>query len=141
MTIQKLIMDTDTLHHKNEIMKSLIAMIVFSILGALLIPISLHYQLERPWLYVNPSYYKNPDLSWITSVWASILGIHGTLAALSITFLGMLAGQASISSAKHFAPVCRLIILRKNKFLSFSTEAISGLIAGIFLLSIGSGVI
>ncbi|HEN3542574.1 TPA: hypothetical protein U5E01_003783 [Yersinia enterocolitica] len=141
MTMKKYAIDTDTIRLNDEIKKSLIFMAIFSILGAALIPLNAYYHFSFPWLYVSPAYFKEPDLSWITSVWSSILGIHGTLAALSITFLGMLVGQASVSSDKHFAPFCRLIILRKNDFLRFSTEAICGLITGIILLTIGGGVI
>ncbi|MCE9939479.1 rhoptry family protein [Serratia liquefaciens] len=110
-------------------------------IGALLIIVCKSLTLPHPWLYLNPAYTNNNSLSWTYSVWASVLGIHGTIAALSITFMSMFVTQVATSTENSFESVCRVLLLRKNNFLKFSIDAICGLIIGLLFLVIGGGII
>lgn len=126
---------------KNENNRPFISMFLICMIGSFLIVANYIFNLPMPWLYVNPSYMNIQQFNWISGTWASVLGIHGTIAALSITFMGMFISQVSLSSPKYFEPICRVLILRENKLLQFSLEAICGLLSGIYLLVIGGGLI
>lgn len=93
------------------------------------------------YLFLTPSYLKDNDLDWTTSVWAGVLGIHGTIAALSITFMGMFVSQVSNYSESGFEDICKSLLLRRSYFLSFSLNSIFSLFSGVILLAIGGGVI
>lgn len=93
------------------------------------------------YLFVSPSFYNNPILGWTSSVWSGVLGIHGTIAALSITFMGMLVEQASKSSEYGFESLSKVLLLRNYQFLDFSIQSVCSLLCGVFLLLIGSGLI
>ena len=93
------------------------------------------------YLFVSPSFYNNPILGWTSSVWSGVLGIHGTIAALSITFMGMLVEQASKSSEYGFESLSKVLLLRSYRFLDFSIQSVCSLLCGVFLLLIGSGLI
>ncbi|WP_438334692.1 hypothetical protein [Edwardsiella tarda] len=121
-----------------EFKRSIFIMIAFISFGLLLIFYVRIFNPEYSWLYVNTN---EPKLNWIYSVWPAILGIHGTIAALSITFMGMFINQVSDNSSKHFESICRYLTLKNNNFLQFSTDAIFGLCTGIFLLVVGGGLI
>ncbi|HAT5006052.1 TPA: hypothetical protein I9749_004799, partial [Serratia marcescens] len=107
------------------------------ILGLSLILLAKTLEFPYQWLYTTPSYINNSPLSWISSSWASVLGIHGTIAALSITFMGMFVSQVASSVENSFESVCRIILLRKKNFLNFSMDAVCGLILGVFFMVIG----
>ncbi len=111
------------------------------ILGLSLILLAKTLEFPYQWLYTTPSYINNSPLSWISSSWASVLGIHGTIAALSITFMGMFVSQVASSVENSFESVCRIILLRKKNFLNFSMDAVCGLILGVFFMVIGGGLI
>ncbi len=93
------------------------------------------------YLFISPSYSNDVSLSWTTSVWASVLGIHGTIAALSITFMGMFVAQVSSYAEYGFEDICKSILLRETNFLSFSMNSILSLLSGIVLISCGGGMI
>ncbi|EKP3493950.1 hypothetical protein P3I01_003155 [Escherichia coli] len=93
------------------------------------------------YLLVTPSFLNNSPLNWTTSVWAGVLGIHGTIAALSITFMGMFVSQVSNYSEHGFENICKSMLLRKTSFLKFSLNSIFSLLSGIVLLSCGGGMI
>ncbi|HCT9110972.1 TPA: hypothetical protein OUB84_000996 [Morganella morganii] len=93
------------------------------------------------YLFITPSYLSNSDLNWTTTVWVGILGIHGTIAALSITFMGMFVSQVSQYSKPGFEDICKSLLLRKSHFLKFSLNSIFSLLSGIILLSFGGGLI
>lgn len=99
------------------------------------------FNLPYKFLFISPSIYNNTDFNWTTSVWGSVLGIHGTIAALSITFMSMFVGQVSSYSEYGFESISKILILRDNKFLDFSMESICSLICGVLLLTIGCGFI
>ncbi|MCM6166007.1 hypothetical protein M4B56_18480 [Klebsiella pneumoniae] len=93
------------------------------------------------YLLISPSFYNNSYLSWTTGVWGSFLGIHGTIAALSITFMGMFVDQVSKTSEHGFESLSKVLLLREYDFLGFSVQSVCSLLCGIFLLLIGSGLI
>lgn len=93
------------------------------------------------YLLISPSFYNNSYLNWITGVWGSFLGIHGTIAALSITFMGMFVDQVSKTSEHGFEPLSKVLLLREYDFLGFSVQSVCSLLCGVFLLLIGSGLI
>lgn len=99
------------------------------------------FSLPYKFLFISPSIYNNTDFNWTTSVWGSVLGIHGTIAALSITFMSMFVGQVSSYSEHGFESISKILLLRDNKFLDFSMESICSLICGVLLLTIGCGFI
>ncbi|HGM5105827.1 hypothetical protein QZP91_09095 [Serratia marcescens] len=131
----------DSFEFKANTKKTIISNFIILLLGAVLIIVAKNFELPYPWLYTNPSYIDYASLSWISGVWVSILGIHGTIAALSITFMGMFVSQVASSTENSFESVCRVLLLRKEDFLKFSMDAICGLIIGIFYISIGGGLI
>ncbi len=93
------------------------------------------------YLLISPSFYNNSYLSWTTGVWGSFLGIHGTITALSITFMGMFVDQVSKTSEHGFESLSKVLLLREYDFLGFSVQSVCSLLCGIFLLLIGSGLI
>ncbi|HAY0634716.1 TPA: hypothetical protein JS389_004675 [Serratia marcescens] len=119
----------------------IITTVLICTIGAILIIVGKAFSLPHPWLYINSAYTIDVNLSWTYSVWASVLGIHGTIAALSITFMGMFVTQVATSTENSFESVCRVLLLRKNNFLKFSIDAICGLIIGLLFLVIGGGII
>ena len=93
------------------------------------------------YLFVSPSYVNDTSLNWTTSVWVGVLGIHGTIAALSITFMGMFVNQVSNYSDSGFEDICKSLILSRSNFLSFSLNSIFSLLTGVVLLAFGGGMI
>ncbi|MBJ8370125.1 hypothetical protein [Citrobacter cronae] len=93
------------------------------------------------WLFISPLYVEKTELSWIPGSWGTILSIHGTIAALSIAFMGMFVQQVTEASNKDFVNIARQLVLREYKFYSFSLDAICGLIMGVFFLVVGGGVV
>jgi hypothetical protein len=93
------------------------------------------------YLLISPSFYNNSYLNWFTGVWGSFLGIHGTIAALSITFMGMFVDQVSKTSEHGFESLSKVLLLREYNFLGFSVQSVCSLLCGVFLLLIGSGLI
>lgn len=93
------------------------------------------------WLYISPSYLDKTNLTWINASWGTVLSIHGTIAALSITFMGMFVQQVAEASNKDFINISRQLVLREYKFYQFSVDAICGLLFGIFFMVVGGGVI
>lgn len=93
------------------------------------------------YLFVSPSYVNDTSLTWTTSVWAGVLGIHGTIAALSITFMGMFVNQVSSYSESGFEDICKSLLLSRSNFLSFSLNSILSLLTGVILLASGGGMI
>lgn len=93
------------------------------------------------YFFLTPSYLNETKYNWTTGVWAGVLGIHGTIAALSITFMGMFVSQVSNYSESGFENICKSVLLRRSKFLSFSLNSIFSLLTGIVLLAFGGGVI
>lgn len=126
---------------RSSVYVAIITMLFFSVGGAFLTILGKEFPKNYQWLFINPSYTNNEKAGWIIGVWSSVLGIHGTIAALSITFMSMFATEASTSSKKRFESITRKFIFTKYKFLNFSMDAICGLLTGIFLLSIGGGAI
>lgn len=112
--------------------------LIFLILGIAAIAFNHYYKSPYPWVFVNTN---EKGLSWIYSAWAAILGVHGTIAALSITFMGMFVNQASDIPNKYFEKICRSLILKNNNFLAFGMDATLGLLTGVVLFVIGGGVI
>ncbi|UYB56724.1 hypothetical protein N6B35_26285 [Klebsiella michiganensis] len=119
--------------------------ILFYILVSFIVLSGLYWErffdLPYKYLFVSPSFYNYASLNWIGSVWGSILGIHGTIAALSITFMSMFVGQVSTSSEYGFEPISKELLLRQYKFLDFSIQSVCSLLCGVFLLLVGSGVL
>ncbi|EQA9810897.1 hypothetical protein ACX94P_001284 [Klebsiella oxytoca] len=99
------------------------------------------FDVPYKYILVSPSFYNYAYLNWIGSVWGSILGIHGTIAALSITFMSMFVGQVSTSSEYGFESISKELLLREYKFLDFSIQSVCSLLCGLFLLLIGSGLL
>lgn len=131
----------DSLALEKSTKKTISYNFIVLLLGAVLIIAAKKFELPYPWLYVNPSYMNYAPLTWISSVWASILGIHGTIAALSITFMGMFVNQVASSAENSFESICRILLLRRKNFLEFSMDAVCGLIVGVFFIAIGGGLI
>lgn len=126
---------------RSSVYVAIISMLFFSISGAVLTIFGKEFPENYQWLFINPSYTNNPKAGWIIGVWSTVLAIHGTIAALSITFMSMFATEVSTSSKKRFESITRKFIFNKYKFLSFSMEAACGLLTGIFLIAIGGGAI
>ncbi|HCC2594410.1 TPA: hypothetical protein M4185_001733 [Klebsiella variicola] len=99
------------------------------------------FDVPYKYIFVSPSFYNYAYLNWIGSVWGSVLGIHGTIAALSITFMSMFVGQVSTSSEYGFESISKELLLRKYNFLNFSIHSICSLLCGVFLLLVGSGLL
>lgn len=93
------------------------------------------------YLFLTPSYLNDTNFNWTTSVWVGILGIHGTIAALSITFMGMFVSQVSEYSNYGFKDICKSLLLRQSHFLSFSLNSVFSLLSGIMLLAFGGGLV
>jgi len=125
----------------NNVRKTIAFYSVISIL--ILVGMYLSRYCIEPYKYllISPSFYNNPYLNWIAGVWGSFLGIHGTIAALSITFMGMFVDQVSKTSEHGFEPLSKVLLLREYDFLGFSVQSVCSLLCGIFLLLIGSGLI
>jgi len=99
--------------------------------------------IEEPYKYllISPSFYNYEYLTWVSSAWIGFLSIHGTIAALSITFMGMFVGQASSFSEYGFESLAKAHLLRKYNFLEFSIQSVCNLLCGIFLMLVGCGLI
>lgn len=99
--------------------------------------------IEEPYkfLLISPSFYNYEYLNWVSSAWIGFLGIHGTIAALSITFMGMFVGQASSFSEHGFESLSKAHLLRRYNFLEFSILSVCNLLCGIFLMLVGCGLI
>ncbi len=125
----------------DKIKRTIIFYLVISFL--ILLGMSLVKFCNEPYKYllVSPSFYNYEYLTWTTSVWGSLLGVHGTIAALSITFMGMFVGEVSTSSEFGFKSLSKVLLLRKYRFLEFSIQSVCSLLCGVFLLLIGSGLI
>ena len=96
---------------------------------------------NKLWLLINPSLSKNEDLNWIYGVWSGILTIHGTIAALSIAFMGQFGSYASETAPSDFSQTCRRLVLRQYSFYEISVKGICGLFIGMYFYIIGSGVL
>ncbi|HGU6748938.1 TPA: hypothetical protein ACNAH3_000561 [Escherichia coli] len=121
--------------------ESFIKMGLILLLGSVLFFVGAGGDSDYRWLFISPLYVNKAELNWIPSSWGTILSIHGTIAALSIAFMGMFVQQVTEASNKYFVNVTRQLVLREYKFYSFSLNAICGLFVGIFFLVIGGGVI
>lgn len=115
--------------------------LMITIIGLLGVLYSHLFDSSMRYLFLTPSYLNDTTLNWTTSVWAGVLGIHGTIAALSITFMGMFVSQVSNYSEPGFEDICKSLILRRSKFLFFSLNSIFSLLSGVILLAFGGGVI
>lgn len=119
--------------------------IIFYLVVSFLILAGMYFSryCNEPYKYflISPSFYNNSYLNWITGVWSSFLGIHGTIAALSITFMGMFVDQVSKTSEHGFESSSKVLLLREYNFLGFSVQSVCSLLCGVFLLLIGSGLI
>lgn len=115
--------------------------LVITSLGLLGLFFSQFFSVPYNYLFITPSFFNSESLNWTMGVWGTVLSLHGTIAALSITFMGVFVSQVSEYSEHGFESVCRVLLLRENKFLNFSIESISGLIYGIVLLAFGTGLI
>ncbi|WP_317178818.1 hypothetical protein [Lelliottia amnigena] len=124
-----------------ETLYSLIIMLIFLFAGSLLFYYNDILGSKYQWLFISPAYINKSELSWINSSWGTVLSIHGTIAALSITFMGMFIQQVSEASDKDFVHITRQLVLREYKFYSFCVDAIFGLLFGVFFLVVGGGVI
>lgn len=120
---------------------SLVIMLIFFLAGSLLFYYNDMLGSKYQWLFISPAYINKSELSWINSSWGTVLSIHGTIAALSITFMGMFIQQVSEASDKDFVHITRQLVLREYKFYSFCVDAIFGLLFGVFFLVVGGGVI
>lgn len=58
--------------------------------------------------------------------------MHGTIAALSITFMGMFVDQVSKTSEHGFEHLSKVLLLREYDFLGFSVESVCSLLCGVF---------
>ncbi|SKC23391.1 hypothetical protein SAMN05216168_5338 [Kosakonia radicincitans] len=96
---------------------------------------------EYTWLFISSADIFKQKLGWINSTWGSILSIHGTIAALSITFMAMFVQQVAEASNKDFMHITRQLVLRRYEFYKFSVDAVCGLLFGVFFLAVGGGVI
>ncbi|HGB3068152.1 TPA: hypothetical protein ACIU98_004378, partial [Salmonella enterica subsp. enterica serovar Waycross] len=110
-------------------------------LGILGVVHSQSVEQNEKYLFISPSYVNDVKLNWTTSVWAGVLGIHGTIAALSITFMGMFVNQVSNYSESGFEDICKSLLLSRSNFLSFSLNSIFSLLSGVILLALGGGMI
>ncbi|RUS02579.1 hypothetical protein [Pectobacterium polaris] len=111
------------------------------ILGITGVFYSSSFDSSMKYLFLTPSYLNDTTLSWTTSVWVGVLGIHGTIAALSITFMGMFVSQVSIYSEPGFEDICKSSLLRRSNFLIFSLNSVFSLLSGVILLAFGGGMI
>ncbi|WP_343711017.1 hypothetical protein [Kosakonia radicincitans] len=142
-------MDNNTIlslsHVKKSTSKEIRSSILFLwfaiISGYLLFLFSDIFGAENSWLFRTSSMTFKENFSWITGTWGGILSIHGTIAALSITFMSMFIQQVSEAANKDFIFITRQLVLRKYRFYQFSTDAICGLLIGVFFLVIGGGVL
>ncbi|EOG5455993.1 hypothetical protein ACLE1A_002379 [Cronobacter turicensis] len=121
----------------------LIVIIYASLSILIMLSMSFEKDITEPYklLLVSPSLYNYQYLNWVTGAWGSILGIHGTIAALSITFMSMFVTQVSTYSEHGFESICKNLLLREHSFLEFSVQSICSLLSGIFLLLVGSGLV
>lgn len=124
-----------------NVKKTIAFYLTISILILLGMYLSRFCSVPYKYLLISPSFYNNPYLNWITGVWGSFLGMHGTIAALSITFMGMFVDQVSKTSEHGFEHLSKVLLLREYDFLGFSVESVCSLLCGVFLLLIGSGLI
>lgn len=125
--------------------KKITKIIIFNVVVSLVFVISFSFvgKLDEPYNYliVSPSFYNYAYLNWVSSAWIGLLGIHGTIAALSITFMGMFVGQASSFSEYGFESLSKVYLLRKHNFLEFSMQSVCNLLCGIFLMLVGCGLL
>lgn len=126
--------------HK-ETRASMFFMFSVLIIGSLLFLFNKFLCESYSWLFISPSYSGTDELTWINSSWGVVLAIHGTIAALSIAFMGMFIQQVAEASNKDFVYITRQLVLRQYKFYQFSVDGICSLLIGIFFLVIGGGVI
>lgn len=124
-----------------EVKVSLVIMWLMFVIGSLLFFYNDILGDKYSWLFISPSYLDKAKLTWINSSWGAVLSIHGTIAALSITFMGMFVQQTADASNKDFINITRQLVLREYKFYQFSVDAICGLLFGIFFIVVGGGVI
>lgn len=124
-----------------EAKASLLFMVLALVIGSVLFFFNHTFGEEYRWLFISPSYTGADSLTWINSSWGAVLSIHGTIAALSIAFMGMFIQQVAEASNKDFIFITRQLVLREYKFYQFSVDAISGLLLGLFFLVVGGGVV
>lgn len=128
----------------NFIIKNIKSLLFFFILFS--ISIALFYLGTRnketyQWLLISPAFYPMESLNWVNSTWLGVLAIHGTIAALTISFIGIIINQISDSVESSFHSINRRIILKKLNFSNFSLNSILYLIYGIFFSAFGGGIL
>lgn len=96
---------------------------------------------EWLWVFYNSENLKKIGFDWIYTVWGAVLGVHGTTAALSLTFMGMVIDSINKNSPKELDNYLRKSIMKEMKFNAFGVDAIVTLIFSIYSFSIGGGLI
>lgn len=96
---------------------------------------------EWLWVFYNSGNLKNIGFDWIYTVWGAVLGVHGTTAALSLTFMGMVIDSINKNSPKELDNYLRKSIMKEMKFNAFGVDAIVTLIFSIYSFSIGGGLV
>ena len=89
--------------------------------------------------YLTSLDYFNDKYNWAVAVWIGVLAIHGTLAALSITFMGAFINISSEFNLIEFRGIVRKVILKKCRFLGFSLYSGLSLVVGVVFITIGGG--
>lgn len=96
---------------------------------------------EWLWVFYNSDNLKKIGFDWIYTVWGAVLGVHGTTAALSLTFMGMVIDSINKNSPKELDNYLRKSIMKEMKFNAFGVDAIVTLIFSIYSFSIGGGLV
>lgn len=99
-----------------------------------------YYEKDLLWLVYNTQSLNGTSLSWIYNSWGVIIGVHGTTAALTITFMGMIFESVSKNSPIELEDFSRQQVIGKLNVLNFSCDSLFTLIVSIFFFIIGGGV-
>lgn len=92
------------------------------------------------WLFSNSSDLKKLGFDWIFSAWGVSLGIHGTISALSLTFMSVTVDAVNKSSPHALESYIRKKILDEINLVQFGIDAISTLIISFFFFVFGGGI-
>lgn len=93
------------------------------------------------WLFSNSIELKRIGFDWIYSAWGASLGIHGTIGALSLTFMSMIVDAINKGTPPALESYVRKKMLDEINLLQFGIDAISTLIISFFFFIFGGGLI
>jgi len=127
---------------KVDIMKGKLLIYFILFISVIFINLFVFYShSEWLWVFYNSENLKKIGFDWIYTVWGAVLGVHGTTAALSLTFMGMVIDSINKNSPRELDNYLRKSIMKEMKFNAFGVDAIVTLIFSIYSFSIGGGLV